>query len=44
MNRDRIEGGWKQLKGLVRAQWARLTDNDLDRIAGKRDDDRQRYS
>ncbi len=36
MNWDQIEGRWKQLKGNVRQQWGQLTDDDLDRIAGKR--------
>ncbi|MFN0181633.1 MAG: CsbD family protein [Gemmatimonadales bacterium] len=37
MNWDRIEGGWKQLKGKARVQWGKLTDDDLDVIGGKRD-------
>ena len=37
MNRDRIAGNWKQAKGKVKEQWGKLTDNDLDQIAGKRD-------
>ena len=37
MNRDRIEGNWKQLKGTIKEQWGKLTDDDLDVIAGKRD-------
>ena len=37
MNWDRIEGNWKQLKGKVREQWGRLTDDELDLIAGKRE-------
>ena len=37
MNWDRIEGNWKQLKGKAREQWARLTDDQLEQIAGKRD-------
>ena len=37
MNEDRIQGRWKQLKGKVREQWGRLTDDDLDVIAGRRD-------
>lgn len=35
MNRDQIEGQWKQLKGKAQQQWGKLTDDDLDRIAGK---------
>jgi uncharacterized protein YjbJ (UPF0337 family) len=37
MNEDRIRGNWKQVKGKVKEQWGRLTDDDLDVIAGKRD-------
>jgi uncharacterized protein YjbJ (UPF0337 family) len=37
MNRDRIEGNWKIMKGKVKEQWGKLTDDDLDVIAGKRD-------
>jgi uncharacterized protein YjbJ (UPF0337 family) len=37
MNWDRIAGNWKQAKGTVKAQWGKLTDNDLDTIGGKRD-------
>lgn len=37
MNWDRIEGNWKQAKGKVKEQWGKLTDSDLDNIAGKRD-------
>jgi uncharacterized protein YjbJ (UPF0337 family) len=37
MNNDRIEGNWKQAKGKIKEQWGKLTDDDLDIIAGKRD-------
>lgn len=37
MNWDTIEGNWKTAKGKVREQWGKLTDDDLDVIAGKRD-------
>ena len=37
MNRDRIEGNWKQFRGKVKEQWGKLTDDELDVIAGKRD-------
>lgn len=37
MNHDRIEGRWKQLLGKVREYWGRMTDDDLDVIAGRRD-------
>jgi uncharacterized protein YjbJ (UPF0337 family) len=37
MNWDQIEGKWKQMKGTVRQKWAKLTDDDLEYIAGNRD-------
>ena len=37
VNWDRIEGNWKQFKGKVKVQWGKLTDDQLDVIAGKRD-------
>ena len=36
MNWDQAKGQWKQLKGAVRKQWGKLTDADLDVIAGER--------
>jgi uncharacterized protein YjbJ (UPF0337 family) len=36
MNWDRIEGNWKQFTGKVQQQWGKLTNDDLDVIAGKR--------
>lgn len=32
MNEDKIKGQWKQLAGKLKAQWGKLTDDDL-RIA-----------
>ena len=37
MNHDRIAGSWKQIRGKVKEQWGKLTDDDLDVISGKRD-------
>jgi uncharacterized protein YjbJ (UPF0337 family) len=37
MNWDRIEGNWRQIKGKAKEQWGKLTDDDLDRIGGKRE-------
>lgn len=36
MNSDRWRGQWKQVKGRIKEQWGRLTDDDMDVIAGKR--------
>ncbi len=35
MNKDVLEGNWKQIRGQARAWWGKLTDDDLDRAAGK---------
>jgi uncharacterized protein YjbJ (UPF0337 family) len=35
MNRDTLKGQWTQLKGQVREQWGKLTDDDLDQIQGQ---------
>ena len=37
MNWDIIEGKWGQLKGSVKEQWGKLTDDELTEIAGNRD-------
>ncbi len=34
MNTDVMKGKWLQLKGEVRRQWGKLTDDDLDQIEG----------
>jgi uncharacterized protein YjbJ (UPF0337 family) len=37
MNKDVFEGKWKQIRGEAKAWWGKLTDDDLDRAAGKFD-------
>jgi uncharacterized protein YjbJ (UPF0337 family) len=37
MNWDRIQGNWKQAKGKVIEQWGKLTDDDFDVVAGRRE-------
>jgi uncharacterized protein YjbJ (UPF0337 family) len=34
MNADILNGKWMQLKGRVREQWGKLTDDDVDRMSG----------
>ena len=34
MNLDILKGKWQQLKGEVRTQWGKLTDDDVDQIQG----------
>lgn len=38
MNTDILEGNWKQVKGQVQQKWGKLTDRELDQIAGKREE------
>jgi uncharacterized protein YjbJ (UPF0337 family) len=35
MNRDRIEGAWKQLNGTLREQWGLITSDSLSVVAGR---------
>ncbi len=37
MNWDRIQGNWKQVAGQAKEQWGKLTDDDVDVVAGRRD-------
>jgi len=37
MNWDRIEGNWKQVSGRAKVQWGKLTSDDFDIIAGRRE-------
>jgi uncharacterized protein YjbJ (UPF0337 family) len=37
MNWDQIEGKWKQFTGSARERWGKLTDDDWQTIAGKKD-------
>jgi uncharacterized protein YjbJ (UPF0337 family) len=36
MNRDTIEGNWKQFTGKVKAKWGKLTGHEIEVIDGKR--------
>ena len=35
MNEDTLKGQWTQLKGQIREQWGKLTNDDLDQIQGR---------
>ena len=37
MNSDILKGEWTQLKGRIRQQWGRFTDDDIARINGDRE-------
>jgi uncharacterized protein YjbJ (UPF0337 family) len=34
MNEDVLKGKWRQLKGELKSQWGKLTDDDVDRVEG----------
>ena len=38
MNWDQIQGNWVQFKGKLRLNWVKLTDEDITRINGRRDE------
>jgi uncharacterized protein YjbJ (UPF0337 family) len=37
MNRDVMQGQWKQMKGEVKRRWGMLTDDDFDQVEGNFD-------
>lgn len=37
MNKDIIKGHWKEIKGKVKQEWGKLTDDDIARIEGNYD-------
>ena len=38
MNKDQAQGKWKQLKGQAQQEWGKLTNDDLDRMEGSREE------
>ncbi len=35
MNKDRMAGAWHQVRGKLKQQWGKLTDNDLKQLEGR---------
>jgi uncharacterized protein YjbJ (UPF0337 family) len=35
MNKDVLQGKWKQIRGQVKQRWGKLTDNQLNQISGQ---------
>lgn len=35
MHKQMLEGKWKQVKGSIKEQWGKLTDDEIDQIEGK---------
>lgn len=38
MNSDQLKGNWNILKGKARQKWGKLTDDQLEQVAGNRDE------
>src|SRR5258706_13210205 len=38
LNKDVLQGKWKQIRGKVKQQWGRLTDDQLNQISGYYDE------
>lgn len=37
MNKDMLQGMWKQVRGDIKTKWGKLTDDELDQVAGQRE-------
>lgn len=37
MNWDIVEGKWNQVKGSIRQKWGKITDSEIETIAGEKD-------
>lgn len=37
MNKPYLKGKWRELKGKIQEEWGELTNDDVDRIEGERD-------
>ena len=37
MNWNTIAGNWQEVRGKVRSKWGKLTDDDMELVAGKKD-------
>jgi uncharacterized protein YjbJ (UPF0337 family) len=37
LNKDILEGKWKQLRGDIKERWGKLTDDEIDQIEGRFD-------
>ncbi|MBM4026134.1 MAG: CsbD family protein [Planctomycetes bacterium] len=38
MNADILKGKWNKIKGQAKKKWGKLTDDDLDKVEGSRDE------
>jgi uncharacterized protein YjbJ (UPF0337 family) len=35
MNKDILQGKWKQLRGMIQERWGQLTSDEIDQVAGR---------
>ncbi len=38
MNKNIIKGNWNELKGQIKQQWGKITDNDISQLEGTYDE------
>ena len=38
MNKDIIKGNWKEVKGKIKQQWGKFTDNDIAQMQGSQEE------
>lgn len=38
MNWDRVTGNWKEMSGKAKQQWGKLTDDDMTKMKGRREE------
>lgn len=38
MNKDTFEGQWQEIKGKIRQQWGKLTDDEIAQIKGRKEE------
>jgi len=38
MNKEQFAGHWNEIKGKIKQQWGKLTDDDITRLNGKREE------
>lgn len=38
MKKQTLDGNWNEIKGKIKQQWGKITDDDLERMEGNRDE------
>ena len=37
MNKDQLQGKWRQVRGTIKKEWGKMTDDELDQVQGNYD-------